>query len=616
MRQIDWTTFPQMSYNKTVCKDEVMGGWMPEGEEDMDIFALLRLVLGLAFFLFGMNVMSSNLEKMAGGKLEQLLKTMTASPWVSLLLGAAITIAVQSSSAVTVMLVGLVNSGIMKFGQTLYVIFGANIGTTLTAWILSLSGIQSGNVWLKMLKPENFSPILAIIGVVMMMVCKNDKKKSIGTVLVGFTVLMYGMVVMSDAVSPLAEMPEFSAILAGLRNPLLGLVVATLFTAVIQSSAASVGLLQALALNIGTCATSLISSIGTSYKAKRVAVIHFSIKVIGTVICLPLYLLITSVLQLDFIHIAVTPWNIAMVHTIYNLAITAILMPFTKYLVKLGKWLVKAKDETAPKDSMQYAPDLLLLRSPSVALQECDHYTFRMAGTARDSLERAISLIGAYNEQDAEVVLKQEDTLDLYEDRLDTYLVYLSAQALSQQDSRRVGKMQHAIGDFERLGDHAVNLVKAGKELEIKSLFFSEEARRELGVLSAAVREILQLTTDCYINTDHEMAHHVEPLEQVIDALTKEIKQNHLARLQAGRCSIELGFILTDLLTDYERISDHCSNIAVAVIELQHDALDSHRYLNEMKRDSDAFREMYVKFREKYTLPESAYIARQAAEYR
>lgn len=632
MRQIDWTTFPQMSYNKTVCKDEVMGGWMPGGEEDMDIFALLRLVLGLAFFLFGMNVMSSNLEKMAGGKLEQLLKTMTASPWVSLLLGAAITIAVQSSSAVTVMLVGLVNSGIMKFGQTLYVIFGANIGTTLTAWILSLSGIQSGNEWLKMLKPENFSPILAIIGVVMMMVCKNDKKKSIGTVLVGFTVLMYGMVVMSDAVSPLAEMPEFSAILAGLRNPLLGLVVATLFTAVIQSSAASVGILQALALtgsltyemvipmvmglNIGTCATSLISSIGTSYKAKRVAVIHFSIKVIGTVICLPLYLLITSVLQLDFIHIAVTPWNIAMVHTIYNLAITAILMPFTKYLVKLGKWLVKAKDETAPKDSMQYAPDLLLLRSPSVALQECDHYTFRMAGTARDSLERAISLIGAYNEQDAEVVLKQEDTLDLYEDRLDTYLVYLSAQALSQQDSRRVGKMQHAIGDFERLGDHAVNLVKAGKELEIKSLFFSEEARRELGVLSAAVREILQLTTDCYINTDHEMAHHVEPLEQVIDALTKEIKQNHLARLQAGRCSIELGFILTDLLTDYERISDHCSNIAVAVIELQHDALDSHRYLNEMKRDSDAFREMYVKFREKYTLPESAYIARQAAEYR
>ena len=597
----------------------------------MDIFALLRLVLGLAFFLFGMSVMSSNLEKMAGGKLEQLLKTMTASPLVSMLLGAAITIAVQSSSAVTVMLVGLVNSGIMKFGQTLYVIFGANIGTTLTAWILSLSGIQSGNMWLKMLKPENFSPILAIIGVVMMMVGKKDKQKSIGTVLVGFTILMYGMVVMSDAVSPLAQMPEFTAILAGLQNPLLGLVVATLFTA-IQSSAASVGILQALALtggltyqmvipmvmglNIGTCATSLISSIGTSYKAKRVAVIHFSIKVIGTLICLPLYLLFTSLLKLDFIYNAVTPWNIAMVHTIYNLAITAILMPFTKYLVKLGKWLVKAKDETAPKDAMKYAPDLLLLRSPSVALQECDHYTFRMAATARDSLERAISLVGAYNEKDAEVVMRQEDTLDLYEDRLDAYLVYLSAQALSQQDSRRVGKMQHAIGDFERLGDHAVNLVKAGKELEIKSLFFSEEARRELGVLTMAVREILQLTTDCYINTDHEMAHHVEPLEQVIDGLTKAIKKNHLARLQAGRCSIELGFILSDLLTDFERISDHCSNIAVAVIELQHDALDSHRYLNEMKRDSEAFREMYAEFREKYTLPESAYARRQTEDYR
>ena len=592
----------------------------------MDIFAFLRLILGLAFFLFGMNVMSSNLEKMAGGRLEQLLKTMTASPWVSMLLGAVITIAVQSSSAVTVMLVGLVNSGIMKFGQTLYVIFGANIGTTLTAWILSLSGIQSGNAWLKMLKPENFSPILAIIGVVMMMVCNNDKKKSIGTVLVGFTILMYGMVVMSDAVSPLAEMPEFSAVLAGLRNPLLGVVVATVFTAVIQSSAASVGILQALALtgsltyemvipmvmglNIGTCATSLISSIGTSYKAKRVAVIHFSIKVIGTLICLPLYLLATSVFQLEFVHYTVTPWNIAMVHTVYNLAITALLMPFTNQLVKLGKWLVKAKEETAPKDSMQYAPDLLLLRSPSVALQECDHYTFRMAATARESLEKAMALVGAYNETDAEVVLQQEDTLDLYEDRLDTYLVYLSAQALSQQDSRRVGKMQHAIGDFERLGDHAVNLVKAGKELEIKSLFFSEEARRELGVLSEAVREILQLTTDCYITTDHEMAHRVEPLEQVIDDLTKTIKLHHIARLQAGRCSIELGFILTDLLTDYERISDHCSNIAVAVIELQHDALDSHRYLNEMKRDSDAFRMMFEEFSEKYKLPESAFAHR------
>ena len=592
----------------------------------MDIFAFLRLILGLAFFLFGMNVMSSNLEKMAGGRLEQLLKTMTASPWVSMLLGAAITIAVQSSSAVTVMLVGLVNSGIMKFGQTLYVIFGANIGTTLTAWILSLSGIQSGNAWLKMLKPENFSPILAIIGVVMMMVCNNDKKKSIGTVLVGFTILMYGMVVMSDAVSPLAEMPEFSAVLAGLRNPLLGVVVATVFTAVIQSSAASVGILQALALtgsltyemvipmvmglNIGTCATSLISSIGTSYKAKRVAVIHFSIKVIGTLICLPLYLLATSVFQLEFVHYTVTPWNIAMVHTVYNLAITALLMPFTNQLVKLGKWLVRAKEETAPKDSMQYAPDLLLLRSPSVALQECDHYTFRMAATARESLEKAMALVGAYNETDAEVVLQQEDTLDLYEDRLDTYLVYLSAQALSQQDSRRVGKMQHAIGDFERLGDHAVNLVKAGKELEIKSLFFSEEARRELGVLSEAVREILQLTTDCYITTDHEMAHRVEPLEQVIDDLTKTIKLHHIARLQAGRCSIELGFILTDLLTDYERISDHCSNIAVAVIELQHDALDSHRYLNEMKRDSDAFRMMFEEFSEKYKLPESAFVHR------
>ena len=619
MRQIDWTTFPQMSYNKTVCKDEVMGGWMPEGEEDMDIFALLRLVLGLAFFLFGMNVMSSNLEKMAGGKLEQLLKTMTASPWVSLLLGAAITIAVQSSSAVTVMLVGLVNSGIMKFGQTLYVIFGANIGTTLTAWILSLSGIQSGNVWLKMLKPENFSPILAIIGVVMMMVCKNDKKKSIGTVLVGFTVLMYGMVVMSDAVSPLAEMPEFSAILAGLRNPLLGLVVATLFTAVIQSSAASVGILQALALtgsltyemvipmvmglNIGTCATSLISSIGTSYKAKRVAVIHFSIKVIGTVICLPLYLLITSVLQLDFIHIAVTPWNIAMVHTIYNLAITAILMPFTKYLVKLGKWLVKAKDETAPKDSMQYAPDLLLLRSPSVALQECDHYTFRMAGTARDSLERAISLIGAYNEQDAEVVLKQEDTLDLYEDRLDTYLVYLSAQALSQQDSRRVGKMQHAIGDFERLGDHAVNLTENAQEFLDRSASLSPTAHQELMVLREVLGEILDYTYKAFAATDYEAARHIEPVEEVVDDLVATLRANHIRRVRDGQCTVYAGLTFLDILVNVERIADQCSNVGVFTLSMfdEHIMNNHHDYIQALHQGKDpVFNRAYQEAHDKY----------------
>lgn len=585
----------------------------------MDLFSVLKLILGLAFFLFGMNIMSSNLEKMAGGKLEQLLKTMTANPIVSLALGAAITIAVQSSSAVTVMLVGLVNSGIMKFGQTLYVIFGANIGTTLTAWILSLSGIQSDSIGLAMLKPENFSPILALIGVIMIMVCKNDRRKSIGTILVGFTVLMYGMVLMTGAVRPLADLPQFSEVLVSFKNPLLGVLVSALFTAVIQSSAASVGILQALSLtggitfqmaipvvmglNIGTCATSMISSIGTSTNAKRVAVIHLSIKVIGTLICLPLYLGLAALLDLGFIEKAVTPVTVALIHTVYNIAITLILMPFTRLLVRLGRFLVPEEThQKQPEEEIAYAPDLLLLRSPSVALRECDQYTFRMAEVARETLHNTVALFSGFDENLADTIAQQEDTLDLYEDRLDTYLVYLSAQALSEQDSRRVGKMQRAICDMERLGDHALNLMKSTKDMQGKALSLNEEAGREVAVLTSAISEILDLTIDSYVNTDRETAYCVEPLEEVIDDLTDAIKRHHIRRLEGQHSSIEMGFILSDILTDFERVSDHCSNIALTVIELSNAGFDSHRLVSDMKHGSDDFKRLYQQYSAKYSL--------------
>ena len=588
----------------------------------MDIFALLRLVLGLAFFLFGMNVMSSNLEKMAGGKLEQLLKTMTASPWVSLLLGAAITIAVQSSSAVTVMLVGLVNSGIMKFGQTLYVIFGANIGTTLTAWILSLSGIQSGNVWLKMLKPENFSPILAIIGVVMMMVCKNDKKKSIGTVLVGFTVLMYGMVVMSDAVSPLAEMPEFSAILAGLRNPLLGLVVATLFTAVIQSSAASVGILQALSAtgvitygsaipiimgqNIGTCVTALISSVGANKNARRAAMVHLYFNIIGVTIFLVGFYGLNTVCHFAFVNTTIEAWGIAVVHSVFNIVATLVLLPFANLLEKLAILTIPDSPE---KESFALLDDRLL-NTPAVAVERARSATAEMAELARVGVMQAMSLTHEWNDTLAQKVREEETQVDRYEDALGTYLVKLSSRELNHADSQSVNTLLHTISDFERISDHSVNLMESAEEMHTKEIQFSQDARDELQVLEDAVQDILNRTTDAFRKGDLHLASKVEPLEAVVNELVRAIKAHHIARLQAGSCSIEYGFVLDDLLTNYERVCDHCSNVAVAQIEVAQDSFDTHAYLNELRhgndtKESEEFHRRLDRYRERYLFPEN-----------
>lgn len=582
------------------------------------LHSVLQLLLGLAFFLFGMNIMSANLEKMAGGKLEHMLKKMTANPFISMVLGAVITIAVQSSSATTVMLVGLVNSGIMKVSQTLFVLFGANIGTTLTAWILSLSGISSGNLLVQMLKPENFSPILAFIGVLLMMMGKNDKKKSIGNVLVGFAILMYGMEFMKNAVSPLAELPDFGEIMLRFDNPLLGLLVGTLLTVLIQSSAASVGILQALALtgsitcnmaipivmgqNIGTCATAMISCVGTTANAKRVATIHLSINVIGTLILLPLYCGARALFGLPFADAPVTPLGVAVIHTVFNIAITVLLMPFTRLLEKLACRLVP-DDASAPKSrQLEFRLDDLLLRSPSVAISECDNYTVKMGKLANETLNMAIGLMEHYDEKVARAVLENEDMLDRFEDSLGTYLVKLSPRALSGEDSRRISKMLHTIGDFERLGDHAVNLLHTAEEMHNKGITFSAPAAKEMKVLTAAVREILSLTTEAYVHNDISLAARVEPLEEVIDNLTAEIKDHHVERLQRGACTIEMGFVLSDSLNNYERISDHCSNIAVAIIELVHNTFETHQYLNAVKHDDRAFRKYFEDFSAKFTL--------------
>ena len=585
----------------------------------MTIFNLISMIGGLTFFLYGMNVMSSSLEKMAGGKLEEMLRKMTANPLLSLSLGAVITIAVQSSSAVTVMLVGLVNSGIMSFAQTVHVVFGSNIGTTLTAWLTSLTGIESSNFWLQMLKPINISPILAFIGIGFIMLSKNDKKKTLGTIFVGFAILMFGMDVMSDAVSPLADMPEFGQLLIHFKNPIVGVLIGTLFTAAIQSSAASVGILQALSLtgsitygmafpivmgqNIGTCVTALISSIGTSAKAKRVACLHVVINTLCSIICLIVMMtagaLIPSVDQL--LGQSVKPWDIALLHTCFNIVATVTLMPATKLLVKLVEGLVKDKGTPHQQDKIPML-DERLLRSPSVAVSESFNLSKEMCREANEIIQEAIVLFENYDAAMEENVLWMEDRLDDYEDQLGTYLVKLSSQALSNDDSQVVAKILHAIGDFERLGDHACNLADVARERHNKKIVFSPQAQQELKVLTDALQEILTLTACAYDSNDAEVAAKVEPLEQVIDGLISKIRANHIRRLQKGSCTIEGGFILADLLNNYERVSDHCSNIAVAIIEVEHNSFDTHKYLNGVKYGNSVFNEIYDKYEARYSL--------------
>ncbi|MCF0120968.1 MAG: Na/Pi cotransporter family protein [Oscillospiraceae bacterium] len=581
----------------------------------MDIFSVLTLIGGLAFFLYGMNVLSTGLERMAGGRLELMLKKMTSNRVKCLLLGAGITAAIQSSSAVTVMLVGLVNSGIMGIRQTIGVIMGSNIGTTVTAWILSLAGIESGNTFVKLLKPENFSLIFAFIGILMIMISKNAKKKDIGSVLVGFAVLMYGMKLMSSAVKPLTDMPSFTSLMTAFKNPLLGVLVGAVITAVIQSSSASVGILQALALtgavsygaaipiimgqNIGTCVTALISSVGVTRNAKKVALLHITFNLIGTAVCLTVYCVLNAIFRFSFADQAIDAVGIAVIHTAFNLITTALLLPFTGALERFAAKLLPDSADTKGNVKML---DMRLLATPSVAISECDAITGRMCGIAKETILAALSLFESYDEAQADFVVENEDVLDRYEDELGTYLVHISSKRLSEGDSLKVSKMLHVIGDFERLGDHALNLLEAVRELRDKGITFSDAARSELGVLIAAVREILDISGAAYSNGDLTSAVRTEPLEETIDQLVTLIKSRHIERLQTGSCSIELGFILSDVLTNLERVSDHCSNISVAVIELSRSSFDTHSYINGIRADNEDYREAFAAYSRKYSL--------------
>ena len=579
----------------------------------MDVLIkVLELVGGLAFFLYGMNVMSGGLGKVAGGRLENSLQRVTSNPFTAMGLGAGITIAIQSSSAMTVMLVGLVNSGIMHFEQTINFIMGSNIGTTVTNWITSLSGLDA-NGPIALLQPENFSPIVAILGVAMIMMSKKTRRQDLGKILVGFSVLMYGMVLMGNSVAGLKNSEKFSEMLVAFESPVVAVIVSAAFTGIIQSSAATIGIVQTLATtgqitytmaiplvlgaNIGTCMTALISSIGVTKDAKKVSVIHITIKIIGTVVCLSLFYGADALFDFGFLNQPIGLPGVALVHTIFNVVNTAILAPFHKQLIAIANFIVRPA-----KKQQEFAfLDERLINTPSIAVNEANVMTGKMAVMARDTILTALQLVANYSEKDAQRVLAYEDDLDMYEDKLGTFLVKLSSHSMSDADSRQVAKLLHTIGDFERLGDHAVNLLRSAQEIREKKIVFSDQALRELTELTEALREILTLTISSFTENDLTLAQRVEPLEQVIDAMISVAKSSHIDRLQAGTCTIQTGFVWSDLLTNYERVSDHCSNIAVAMIETSAGSFGTHQYLNTVKATgSHDFTAVYQEYAKKY----------------
>ena len=581
----------------------------------MNIFSICTLCGGLAFFLFGMHIMSQSLEKIAGGKLESTLKKMTSNPFKSLALGAGITIAVQSSSAMTVMLVGLVNSGIMQLEQTVGVIMGSNIGTTLTAWLLSTAGIESDNVLISMLKPENFAPIVALAGIIMIMMSKKKKRQDIGTIMVGFAVLMFGMELMKNAVSPLAEMEDFSKLLVAFKNPILSVLFGAVFTGVIQSSAASVGILQALSLtgtisyrmaipiimgqNIGTCVTSLISSIGVNKNAKRVTVVHMSFNIIGTVICLTIFYGLDALVHFTFVDKPIGVVEIAAVHSIFNIATTLILLPFSSMLVKLAKKLIPDSKEA----EVSVLLDKRLIATPPLAVSQCREKTVDMAQGAKEALHEALRAMFDYSDKAVLSVEEKEQLLDEMEDQLSTFLLELSAVSLTDEDSRTVTELLHTISDFERISDHAINMIEIAQEMERNSQSFSDSAKDDFSTLFAALTEISGLTVKAFTENNTELAMKVEPLEEVIDDLTAAIRDKHIERLRKGECSPELGVYLSDLIINCERVSDHCSNIAVSIIQIAKSSMRSHVYLNELKAQrSEQFIGAYNSYHEKYRL--------------
>ncbi len=580
----------------------------------MDIFNVLTLIGGLCLFLYGMNVMGDALERRAGSSLKKILAKLTKNKITGFLTGLAVTSVIQSSSATTVMVVGFVNSGVMTLRQSIGVIMGANIGTTVTAWILSLGGISSDNMFIQLLKPTSFTPVLALIGTVLLMFGKSSKKKDTGTILLGFATLMFGMDTMSNAVSGLKDVPAFQNMFLMFKNPILGVLVGAVLTAIIQSSSASVGILQALSAtgqvsygaaipiimgqNIGTCITAILSAFGTNKNAKRAAIVHLSFNVIGTIIWLSVFSIVSAILRPALLDLPATYLGIAISHSIFNIACTLLLLPMSSLLEKLA---IKLVPETSKKE-VTVELDERLLATPPVALERCNALVNEMAEKAITGCKDSLNMLEKFDSKTAEKIRKAEEDVDHYEDILGTYLVKLSRYQMNDSDSTNISKLLKAIGDFERISDHSINLLESAEELSEKDLAFTDNAKTELENICSAVSNILTLAYTAFIQNDIGTAHDVEPLEQVIDELTEKLRDQHIKRLKNGECSIEAGFVWADLLTNLERTADHCSNIAVCTIDAEENTMNIHESLRNIKKDDPYFDKKYNEYKNKYSI--------------
>ncbi len=614
-----------MKKNALVADTEQRTGYTDDKAEyaqeaTMDIFGIFTLVGGLAMFLYGMSVMGGGLEKISGGRLELFLEKLTSNPVKAVLLGAGVTAVIQSSSATTVMVVGFVNSGIMKLSQAIGIIMGANVGTTITSWILSLTGIESESFFIRLLKPSSFSPVLALLGIIFYMSGKNSKKKDIGEILLGFAILMFGMESMSGAVKPLADVPEFTNVLTMFQNPILGVIVGAVLTAVIQSSSASVGILQALSItgaftyasvipiimgqNIGTCVTAMLSSLGANKSAKRTAFVHLYFNLIGAGVFMIFYFGLDSVIDFGFSGRTVNAAGIALIHSIFNICTTIILLPFVRGLERLAYLTipVSAEEKSPLQDGEFKMLDDRFLQAPAFAIELCRSLANKMARLSQECFVKAIRSLNDCTKDNVEEIIVLENRIDLYQDKLEVYLTKLSSQNLAYQDSQNVSTLLHCITDIERISDHAVNVAEAAEQMNGKKLHFSKKAVEEMEVYGKAVEEILNRTVDAFVKGDEKQAMTVEPLEEVIDELNKVVKKHHIKRLRKGKCTIELGLVLSDIATNYERVADHCSNIAVCLIQEQDAELEAHSYATHLREEDFTFERQVEILEEKYGL--------------
>lgn len=589
----------------------------------MDFFSLLTMIGGLALFLYGMHMMGEGLSKASGGRLESILEKLTSKPLKAVLVGTGVTAVIQSSSATTVMVVGFVNSGIMKLEQAVNVIIGANVGTTITAWLLSLSAVDGGGFWIQMLKPSSFSPVLAIIGVCLINFSKKDKQKDIGLIMAGFGILMIGMDTMGAAVKPLADVPEFGQVLTMFSNPVLGMLVGLIITAVVQSSSVSIGILQALCQtgavsaataipvimgqNIGACMPTLLSSVGGSKNAKRAALLHLFYNFAKTFLFMAVFYTIHYFVHFAFMDKPISAVGIAVVHSAFNIAACIILMPFSKLLVKLVHITIPERvraEDLSPEEEAIRTLDTRFLDTPGLAIERSRRVAIAMARCAQRSIEYSLDLLEQYDEKKAEEVVLMESQVDKFEDVLGTYLVKLSSRNLSGRESHILSVLLHCIGDFERISDHALNIKEAADEMHTKELGFSDKAKEEVEIFSRAIKDILTLAVDAFETENISKARLVEPLEEVIDQLNIEIKKRHIKRLRKGKCTIEMGFVLSDITTNFERVADHCSNIAVCLLQVREDSFETHEYLDTLREENNMdFKGKVLAYREKYILP-------------